>query len=397
MIICPRCSKEFNSTQSFLTHIARKYKLSSEEIYCEINNISEVPLYKCGCGEKVVFHTFTTGYCQYRKGHASDGSNFQNEGVSEKRAQSYRDNFASGKTVREKKEKLVFIQKEFQCPLCKLSYDKLISLSVHYRKGHKKTAKDLILALNYNNIEPLCKCGCRTKTNFLDISRGFVDYVVGHSARDNNNWGNNKEALLKSQDVRREMWKNGEIISWSKGLTTETSEILYEKGKRASESMQNNPELLRHLSDRMKEMREKGIIKSPPKGPMNPLWKGGISSLHNYCHANARLYKDWKYPLLKKSNFSCLKCFSTKGLQIHHDKEKFSVIVRKVAFEKGWGESLSLQLEVNNLELNLLKEQISEAVADYHIQNNISGIVLCYGCHKLLHNNLNLRTTNKSL
>ena len=41
------------------------------------------------------------------------------------------------------------------------------------------------------------------------------------------------------------------------------------------------------------------------------------------------------------------------------------------------------------------KLAIAEAVADYHISQNISGIVLCGECHKLEHPSLNFDPSRK--
>ena len=53
---------------SLITHIARKYKLNSEQIYCEINNILENLLCKYVYGEKFNFETFTLEYGFYKHG-----------------------------------------------------------------------------------------------------------------------------------------------------------------------------------------------------------------------------------------------------------------------------------------------------------------------------------------
>jgi hypothetical protein len=85
------------------------------------------------------------------------------------------------------------------------------------------------------------------------------------------------------------------------------------------------------------------------------------------------------------------------GLNIHHDKETFSEILHKIAQECGWSDFYALEVPKNDEKLIVLKEQISEAVADYHIKTNVSGKVICLECHKKLHNKLNFWDTLKSI
>src|ERR1700743_3714920 len=92
----------------------------------------------------------------------------------------------------------------FKCPTCGYSSDNLISLSIHYRKKHKGTAKQLRIDLFHDGIEPTCGCGCGAPVKFYAIQMGFATFARGHQSRVHNNWGHNPDALLKSQDVRRE-------------------------------------------------------------------------------------------------------------------------------------------------------------------------------------------------
>lgn len=89
----------------------------------------------------------------------------------------------------------------FKCPLCENQYEKLISLSVHYRKKHKRKSKELCLKLFYNDVEPTCACGCGGEVKFLDITRGFREFIHGHISRvsGKNNWGNNRKAQEKRE------------------------------------------------------------------------------------------------------------------------------------------------------------------------------------------------------
>lgn len=280
----------------------------------------------------------------------------------------------------------------FKCPDCSNEYDKLISLSLHYRKGHKKTAKELAISLNHGGQEPICKCGCGQPVKFLDVSRGFSEFVLGHAARmpGKNNWGNNTKAKEKSLETRKEMIKSGEWKPfsekstgehWAKGKTAETDERI----ARAKASILNNSEEIERRSKQMKQNRLNGTIPTL-YGSESSQWKGGISSLNHTCRSNARLYKEWKYPKLKYSEFKCSKCSSSKYLEVHHDNETFSEIYIKIANEMGWQKKLTEGLDPEtDHQMIILKLDISEAVADYHICQNVSGVVLCSACHEEEH------------
>ena len=277
---------------------------------------------------------------------------------------------------------------KIKCPDCDKSYDSLLSTSIHYRKTHQKSSKDFYVAHFLFGIEPTCKCGCGGAVKYLDITRGFSEYQQGHASRVNNNWGHNQEALLKSQTIRRENWNNGVYVPWSKGLTKETDERVAESGRKASKTINNNQEECLARSERMKRNRMDGTIPTLCK-EQHSQWQGGISPLNHFCHANRRLYNDWKYPKLLMANFKCSICDNSRGLEVHHDGETFSEILRKIASAFCWSDNLATSLEKDNQELIALKDKISDAVAEYHIKNNISGIVLCESCHKNQHDKLN--------
>lgn len=283
----------------------------------------------------------------------------------------------------------------FKCPLCDNKYEKLISLSVHYRKGHKKKSKNLVVDLYYNGIEPICACGCGSKVKFLDITRGFREFVRGHAARvpGKNNWGNNKKAREKSQKTRKKMWKEGELQIWNKGLTKKNHPSIEQYGKNISKNIRGNKKEIKARSKRMREGRLNGTVRTL-RGKEHSQWKDGTSTLHSYCHSNPILHSKWKTPKILKAKFKCQDCkktFKRNNLHVHHNKERMCDIIRKVAKKFNWNESINSDgLESG---FNILKDKISNAVAEYHIKNEVSGIVLCIECHKKEHANLNFSNT----
>ena len=284
----------------------------------------------------------------------------------------------------------------FSCPDCSQHYSELISLSVHYRKQHKKTSQTLYVALFCNNITPVCKCGCGEQVKFLDITQGFRDYKLGHASRVTNNFQTEK-SKTNSKSTRKKMleegtWKpfatkeTGE--HWSKGLTKETDERIRKMAETIS-----LPEESKKRSERMRKNRLNGIVRTLRKEEHSQ-WKGGVASLLTHCHANKKLYTEWKYPKLLKANFSCEKCELSRDnnprplLEVHHNQQKMSEIVKHIAESFGWKDRYAIT--PTDLESIDMKEKISEAVAAYHIENNVSGIVLCQECHKAIHNKHNL-------
>lgn len=281
----------------------------------------------------------------------------------------------------------------FICPECSFRHENVFSLSSHYRNTHQKTVKELYVAIFCNGVEPTCRCGCKEPVRFMDITRGFSEYKVGHISRIKNNFQTEK-SKTNSLKTRRKMLETGEwkpFVNeetgkhWKDGLTAET-DIRIARNKAA---ILANPEERKRRSEMMKGCWKDGRIQIK-KGPDSSQWKGGISSLNQTCRANTRLYREWKFPKLQAANFKCTSCESAKNLEVHHDKETFSTIYVRIAEQMGYQKRLfeGLNPEVD-MEMIELKFAISAAVADYHIQNSVSGIVLCEVCHLKLHDKLN--------
>ena len=205
-----------------------------------------------------------------------------------------------------------------------------------------------------------CKCGCKTVVK--------NEWVRGHVARVHNNWGHNLKAIENSANTRREQYKNGERKVWNDGLTAETDERVKENCKNLNRWSKSN-ESRKLKSKVMKENWKTGKINVEDHfiGENSSQWQGGTSPLSARVYASNKLYKEWKYPILKKAGFKCKECGSSKDLHIHHNKEMMNEILKKFT-----GKS------------NPVKK-----VVDYHVHNKISGVVLCYKHHKKQHPSLN--------
>lgn len=200
-----------------------------------------------------------------------------------------------------------------------------------------------------------------------------MTYVKGHLQRVKNPWGHNKKALEKSIETRRKNDLFNHNPTWNAGLTKETDERLKKLGQTISD---------RHGEEYSKRMTENRLNGTIPTlwGPDHPQWKGGTSSLSAECHGDGRLYAEWKYPKLKAAGFKCGRCGSTDRLCVHHDKERMATIIHRMVEKFGYDGSVSSHEE---------KCRVVEAVVEYHLQNDVSGEVICHGCHEEEHPGLN--------
>ena len=201
-----------------------------------------------------------------------------------------------------------------------------------------------------------CKCGCKTVVK--------NEWVRGHVARVHNNWGHNPKAIENSAKTRREQYKNGERKVWNDGLTIEDERVANNLINAHKWARSKEGRKLR--SENMKKNRLDGTVPTL-YGKDSSQWQGGTSPLSARVYASNKLYKEWKYPILKKAGFKCKECGSSKDLHIHHNKEMMNEILKKFT-----GKS------------NPVKK-----VVDYHVHNKISGVVLCYKHHKKQHPSLN--------
>lgn len=152
----------------------------------------------------------------------------------------------------------------FRCPECDFSIDSFNSLRIHASKKHNLSSENLYIQVVLNGNVPTCKCGCGHKTKFHGPLKGFSEYLLGHSAKINNNWGHNKDAFEKSLTTRRKMWESGEIQGWCKGLTKDDPRIAAivekmntpERAQKISNSLTGKPKTAHHKEKISKHMKE---------------------------------------------------------------------------------------------------------------------------------------------
>lgn len=258
----------------------------------------------------------------------------------------------------------------FKCPFCNYENENLDSVRIHSTRGHKKSSLELRLALFHDDVRPKCKCGCGEETKFINVHVGFNDFIRGHHSRVNNNWGHNSKAREKSLETRREMWDKGEIHIWTKGKTKNDPDVarMIETGR---QTILSNPEEIKKRSNRMRGLRLSGTIPTQ-SGVDHPGWKGGVSTVQQL--ARSYVYNTWTRPKLLASNFTCQHCGTHDNLCVHHDGERFAEILQKARAVLG---DVQDSFESH--------QSYARWVADYHTQNNVSGVVLCESCHAKVH------------
>jgi len=260
-----------------------------------------------------------------------------------------------------------------QCNICSQNFDSIDSLRRHSSRIHKISSSELYNEIILKGIVPTCKCGCGINTKFISFEKGYNDWIKGHIARVENNWGHNQTAIQNSTKTRKEQYKNGERHVWNVGLTKETNISLQLAGNKISKTYTRSKK--NEYAIRMKTMRLDGTI--PTKyGKESANWKGGTSSISNIIRSNKRLYTEWVYPILKEQSFKCKQCNSNKNLEVHHSIDSMSSIIQKFVDK--------------NIEYTFdEKRKIMNDVIDYHIKNKVAGDVLCKECHKKIHPSYN--------
>lgn len=136
--------------------------------------------------------------------------------------------------------------RQIKCKECNREFQSLDSLRRHRSQKHGVNAEQTYVDYILDGIEPKCKCGCGLKPNFLSIDKGFVDYIRGHAARVNNNWGHNPDVLKKSHDTQRKMHANGTLKMWNDGLTIEDPRV-----RDNIDKVMSNPERGKNISKKL--------------------------------------------------------------------------------------------------------------------------------------------------
>lgn len=264
-----------------------------------------------------------------------------------------------------------------KCEIDEKEFNNRIMLSNYLKKTYNMTSQEYYHKyIIKSDVMPTCGCGCGENTTWnSSYYRKFIRY---HHIKVNNPWGHNKKAQEKSAETRRRQYASGERKPWSAGLSLETSDALRSAAKKLSDRY--TPEIKKQYSEKMSKNRKNGTI--PTRyGKDAAYWKGGISSIQQIARTYKKLYELWKYPILVRDGFKCTKCKKSDNLQVHHDKETFSEIIKRVMTPDDYEKITDFES----------KKQIADRIAHYHADNNISGITLCRDCHGEIHPSLNFK------
>jgi very-short-patch-repair endonuclease len=136
-----------------------------------------------------------------------------------------------------------------KCKICESEFKSIDSLRRHNSQKHNINAEQTYIDYVLGGVEPICKCGCGEKPKYLGIDSGYRDYIRGHAARINNNWGHNPYVVKKSHETQKKMYKSGELTIWNKGLTMDDERV-----KDNIEKIMSNPNRGKNISKKLKDI-----------------------------------------------------------------------------------------------------------------------------------------------
>lgn len=212
----------------------------------------------------------------------------------------------------------------------------------------------------------VCACGCGAQVK--------NKWVRGHHSRVNN-VSKRKDIRKRRSERFKQMHADGMLQPWNRGLTKEDPRVAEQSAN--LDEWRRSEENAKKMSDQWKT----GNL-VPQRGPAHSQWNGGTSHITQRMRGSRQLYLHWKRPILERDGFACARCYknSTEArLHVHHDRERFAEIVRKV-IDGLYGLERELTFEEGSLAI--------EAVVAYHQVNQISGITLCEECHEEAHKGL---------
>lgn len=116
----------------------------------------------------------------------------------------------------------------------------------------------------------------------------------------------------------------------------------------------------------------KRCLRCASKGKLNRNWKGGITPIRGLIHS-LKEYKEWKFAILKKCNFTCQDCGKRGGrnLDVHHYPKSYSELVGE--FLKQYNQFSPIEDKETLLRLAMTHQPF------WDIDN---AIILCRKCHQ---------------
>jgi len=170
------------------------------------------------------------------------------------------------------------------------------------------------------------------------------------------------------------MWNRGELAPWCKGKTKDSDPRIYRAAVKSSNTVMTNRAERKKRSSRMRECRLSKVIPDLT-GSAHPQWKGGVAAVQPFIRS--RLNRAWTFKIMKRDGYTCQGCGSMRHLCVHHDSVSFSDILQRIIAQNGISNCAKLSFDE--------KDNLAQKVIDYHIQNAVSGITLCWNCHNSAH------------
>ena len=122
-------------------------------------------------------------------------------------------------------------------------------------------------------------------------------------------------------------WKSVNIPSWNKGTRglVKPNSGSFKKGQHASPSTE--------------------FKKGMKVGPLNNLWKGGITPINTRIRQSDE-YKTWRKSVFERDDYTCQICF-VRGVEIHADHIKPFSIFKDLRFDISNGRTLCVPCHKN--------------------------------------------------
>ena len=239
---CLECGRSIleNNKRSLGMHLSNFHKMTMEEYTLKHYFNNNIPLCKCGCDEKVLWHKSNKEYNEYVNGHNSNIQGFSKDrqpshlSLARRRIKMIKSIdwsihhlkiLFSNLLVNYAKEHSSGELGFYVCKICGRSFDSKRSLANHLSHYDKNTVnfyypksekvetyrvckicnlniigsfkifenhikdyhqidsyEDYLIHSVYDGKPPLCKCGCGKETNYSELLRRFNQYIVGHNS-----------------------------------------------------------------------------------------------------------------------------------------------------------------------------------------------------------------------
>jgi len=165
----------------------------------------------------------------------------------------------------------------------------------------------------------ICACGCEGEIIIKSSHKydGIPKYINGHNEH------NGFKGKKHSEETKRKISESekGKILSeeTKRKMSEAKREISKETRKKISKIHKGKPKSEEHkrkISEAIKLLI----------GDKSSNWKGGISTLNNIIR-NSDKYKEWRFQIFGRDNFTC-QCCNIRGtyLEVHHIKSRKEII-----------------------------------------------------------------------